>query len=81
MSVISDKPAERCKAIELLLMQKFSAMTASKNENDRKVVEEAQRRLEMFRSEEVLNILYKLQSTETYYSKFIKQEIKTYKSK
>jgi len=80
MSVIPNMPIERDRTIELLLMQKFNAMRKGGTKNDMEVAKEAQRRLGKFRPEEVLNILYKLQSTETYYSKLVKREIRNYRT-
>ena len=80
MLATSKEPNEGDRTIELLLMQKFNAMRKGGTKNDMEVAKEAQRRLGKFRPEEVLNILYKLQSTETYYSKLVKREIRNYRT-
>lgn len=66
--------------IELILIQKLTAMEADKDGNNKAVVEEAQKRLEHFRPKDVLLVLYHIRDVERGYEPAVNKEIKRYES-
>lgn len=70
----------RKEKIEFILIQKFTAMNAGNDGNNKAVVEEADKKLKGFKPKDVLSVLYGMKNVEIVYEPAVSKEIKRYES-